>query len=343
MRILVFCMAFLATITTSCGDKDAIENKVDTQNSTALRLALNEIKRANSASGRAPISSDTYDFDFVYPINVSFNNGTTLTVFSTAGLLSVLSDENSDLYISEISFPFQLVTGPAGSTTTVANETEFWTTIEEQEIATIDNYVFSSSCFEMVYPLSIVTANGQTVSLASQQALYDLFTNPTQNNIVYDFVYPFSVISGNQTIEINNVYEYNELNLACNPDGICPCPTVYEPVCVQTSTGQIQLYPNACTAYCEGYTDSDFVVCDGNNAINSYLGICFNIQYPIQVSVGAAIENVNTDSQLLGLLNDPASNASIVYPINIEILQNGSVIEMPDAAILSVTVNSLCN
>ena len=44
----------------------------------------------------------------------------------------------------------------------------------------------------------------------------------------------------------------------------CFCPAIYDPVCVQIDSNQIFTFSNACEAICSGYSEADFVSCDGN-------------------------------------------------------------------------------
>ena len=81
-------------------------------------------------------------FDFVYPITLSYNNGTTITVTSYEGLIEVLTSENENLYIEGISFPFQIVLASDGSIITINNEDEFWEVLDSLEIETMDDYRF---------------------------------------------------------------------------------------------------------------------------------------------------------------------------------------------------------
>ena len=196
IKLLVFFTMLSAVFYTSCSDNESIENQAITQDSAALRVMINDMKRTNNVAGRMAVESESMPFDFVYPINVSFNNGTVVTVTSFDGLIELLASENSDLYISGIEFPFQVVVGLDNTIITINDETEFWEVIEDMEIATYDTYVFSDACFELAYPISFVTSNDQIVTVASQEALFELFSDPNQINVIYDFVYPFNVIVG---------------------------------------------------------------------------------------------------------------------------------------------------
>ena len=335
---------------TSCSDNESIENQAVTQESSALRMLFNQMKRSNNKVGKValtsetpPSTSETMSFDFVYPINVSFNNGTVVTVTSFNGLLNLLSNESSELYISGIEFPFQMVVGIDNTIITIDDETEFWEVIEDMDIETYDTYVFSDSCFELAYPISFVTSNDQIVTVANQEALFELFTNPNQITVIYDFVYPFNVIIENQIVVINNSFEFDELSIGCIDTIGCVCQEIYAPVCVIIDNWQTIQYPNACFANCEGYTEADFVNCSGNNSVLAYLGSCFNIQYPTQLMVNGEVITVSNDADLLEYLYNPALNASIVFPLNVTLAQTGATFTFLDQEIMDVTLNDICN
>jgi hypothetical protein len=331
---------------TSCSDNESIENQAVTQESSALRVMFNEIKRSNNSAGRMATESESLPFDFVYPISVSFNNGTVVTVTSQAGLISLLENESSESYIVGIAFPFQIIMGADNTIITINSESDFWEVIEEMNIVTYDTYVFSGSCFELAFPISFVTSNDQVVTVASQEALFELFSDPNQITVIYDFVYPFNVIVDNQTMVINNIFEFDELSMGCIDSIGCICNEIYAPVCVSVGNGQTILYPNACFANCDGYTESDFVDC-GNNSINNNiflnLGTCFNIEYPIQMMVLGNVITVNNDSQVLEYLFELPNDASVVFPINITVPQIGATFTFLDQQIMEATLNGICN
>jgi hypothetical protein len=325
---------------TSCSDNESIENQAVTQESTALRLMFNEMKRTNNAAGKVAIETEETTLDFVYPINVSYNNGTVVTVTSQAGLIELLTNESSELYITGIEFPFQMVVGPDNTIITIDGESEFWEVIEDMEMATYDTYVFGASCFELSFPISFVTSNDQIITVGSQEALFELFTDPNQITIIYDFVYPFNVIVDNQIVVVNNIFDFDEISIGCiDPNG-CICPQIYAPVCVATPTGEILFYPNACFANCDGYTEADFVACDGNNNVYDGLGTCFNIEYPIQMMVGGEVVTVTNDAQLLENLYGP-NNASVVFPIVVNLVS--MTFTFQDQNIMDLTLNDVCN
>jgi hypothetical protein len=105
----------------------------------------------------------------------------------------------------------------------------------------------------------LLTNNNQTIAIANEQDLYALFQNGNDDDYIVNFVYPFSVIYNNATVQINNEYEFAEMNSNCNYSN-CNCPTEIDPVCVDID-GVIVQFSNACLAECAGYSEDDFVDC----------------------------------------------------------------------------------
>jgi hypothetical protein len=339
-KLLFLVTTLVISMFYSCSDENSVGNDQNVEKSIGLRTVLNNIKKGNNIAGKNSQTTSS-GFDFVYPITLSYNNGTTITVASFEGLIEILTNENENLYIDGIAFPFQVVLASNGSTVTINNEEEFWGLIDTLEIETIDDYAFSQLCYEFVYPFSLVNQNNQTIVISSQNELLGLFTNPNSGTLILDFVYPFSVIYNNQTIVINDAYEFFELNNDCLST-VCICPTDYNPVCVQTATG-IEEFPNACYAECAGYTAADFVNCNPNTGSGfDQLGTCFTIAYPIQVQFQGAAVPVNSDSELFTYLNS-SSGATVVYPIVISgIAVPVTVTVASEQGLLDVTAQ-ICN
>lgn len=101
------------------------------------------------------------------------------------------------------------------------------------------------------------------------------------------------------------------------PDCTCVCPTVFDPVCVQTATGLVQ-YSNACEAECDGFGPADFVDCPTYNFGQSLMDGCFDVHYPVQVQHQGALVTVEADGMLLQYWN-PSQNPmpAFVYPISV--------------------------
>lgn len=262
--LLLFLLVATATFY-SCTDNNPVENEAVASKSIALRSTLNAVKKANNVSGKTTLTTQdqAFCFNFVYPITLSYNNGTQITVANFEGLLEILVNENNDLYIDGIVFPFQVQ--EEGTITTIDNEAEFYALLQDcNTIQTVNDFAFDFSCYSIVFPIQIINANNETVTITTQAQLMQYISTPTGTSTYQlNLVFPFSVTQNNQTILINDIYEFFELNNDCTPSSDCFCAEIYQPVCVWTPTGVVQ-YANACFAECDGFTQNDFADCSSS-------------------------------------------------------------------------------
>ncbi|WP_298138890.1 hypothetical protein [Flavobacterium sp.] len=267
-QILILLLVVLP-LGISCSDDDT--KTKDTQKSASLRVVFNEMKNNFNIAGRS--SSDDDDemcFDFVYPITLSYNTGTTVTVNSIDELIDLLSNEDEDMYLEAIAFPFQIQYLASGTTVTINSEDDFEGIIAECDFDTYDDddYI-DSECFQLVYPFSIInTTNSETFLMESESQLYAFFEglDDEDEDFNFDFVYPISVIVDGATVVVSNSYQFEEILNSCDDDydydEDCVCTEEYSPVCVIDEDGEVITFPNPCFAECEGYTESDFVDCN---------------------------------------------------------------------------------
>ena len=323
MQIFVLLLIF-TTVFQSCTSSDDV---ADPQKSTALRIFLKEMKSAYNITGRTSNDDPEMCFEFVYPLTLSYNNGTTVVVANENELLTILENETNELYIEGISFPFDILVAGSIDPVTITNEEAFWEAIESCDMDTYDDSVSDNDCFTFVYPFSLLTNNNQTVVITSESVLLDLLEDSNDDNYIIDFVYPFSVVINNETVQVDNAYEFEELLEDCNSSN-CPCPDVYAPVCVNIGGETIE-FPNACTAECAGFTSADFVDCGNSSNDDDFADVlesCLNISYPVQVQYNGAVTTAQNDSQLLQLYN-PSQNPIPVfnYPITVSFEDNPTV------------------
>jgi hypothetical protein len=322
LKLILVLFAVSTVIFQSCSSND---DSVNTEKSSALRMFLREMKAANNISGRNSSNDSNMCFDFVYPITLSYNNGTTVAVSSQVELFYILENETDELYIDGISFPFEIIVAGTTSPVTITSEEGFWEVIQTCDMDTYDDVIGEGPCYTFVYPFSLITMNNQVIVVTSEQALYNLIDDDNEDNYIIDFVYPFSVVSNNETIQIDNAYEYEQLINDCVTSN-CNCPDVYAPVCVEIG-GQVIEFPNACTAECAGYSSDDFVDCNStNDSFEDSLDSCLNISYPVQVQYNGAIITAQNDSQLLQLYNPAQNHIPLFnYPITVSFEDNPSI------------------
>lgn len=251
IRLLLLFLAVSAVTLYSCSDSDPIENNATTQKSIALRTALNEIKKANGLTSRT--ASNPFCFEFVYPISLSLSNGTNVTVTSLEGLIALLGDESTDLYVEGIAFPFQVTV--QGQVSTIGNEQEFIALLINCGIPTWNDDLDDSYCFDLVFPISVSSPNG-TFEINNTAEFTNYLNASASGQVQINF--PVQALYQGQVLTINNIYEAYELINNCDD---CACTLEYQPVCVNTPNGTLT-FGNMCHALCSGYTQNDIVSCD---------------------------------------------------------------------------------
>jgi hypothetical protein len=257
LKLILTLFAVLALFFKSCSSN---EDLFEIEKSSALRMFLREMKVANNISGRTSSDDSDMCFEFVYPLTLAYNTGTTVTVSNETELIAVLESETNQLYINGIAFPFNLIAPGSTTPITISNESEFWSVINACNMNTYDDYIAPGSCYSFVYPFSFLMNNNQTVTINNDQELIDLATQSSDDSYIVNLVYPFSVNNNNTITQINNEYEFAQLNDDCSSSN-CNCPEAGTPVCVNVGGVVIQ-FPNACLAECAGYTTADFVNCN---------------------------------------------------------------------------------
>ena len=133
--IKLFCLllAVCSFSLSSCSDSSPIENDTLTaQKSVALRTTIFELVKANPPGDR-PANNGTkanrstpvnpFCFEFVYPLVLSYNNGTAVTAANSEGLWQIIYNESPNLFLDGIVFPFQVVQSIAVQT--INSESEF--------------------------------------------------------------------------------------------------------------------------------------------------------------------------------------------------------------------------
>ncbi|MCF6132644.1 hypothetical protein [Flavobacterium wongokense] len=262
-KLLLLLLTVSAAIFYSCSDSNPVENEAIASKSISLRTTLNAIKKVNGISGKNTLTTQdqAFCFAFVYPITLEYNNGTQVTVANFEGLLEILANENTALYIEGIAFPFQVQ--QEGAVTTIHDEAEFFAILQAcDNIQVVNDFVFDFTCYSIEFPISVLDVNQVSITVHNQAELMQLVSSPA-GTYQLDIVFPINVIQNNQTIVIHDLYEFFELNNDCSASN-CLCDLVYQPVCVQTPAGIVE-YSNECFAACDGYDQNDFVSCDPNN------------------------------------------------------------------------------
>jgi hypothetical protein len=394
-KLSIIVLLFSLFIFSSCKDesvdtqKDAIESVAAKSSMQALKTHFNS-DGSLARDGQNPTDNIIFDFcfDFVYPITLSYNTGTEVTVQDVDGLVDILVNMTDDLYINGIAFPFQVEVFNADTDSfevvTIQDEATFMQLLtscsiddsgQEEDCNCIDEYApvcvsvldaegnsftidfpnmcyaqcegftqsdivdcdfsnpadgdYFDDCFDLVYPFSIVTPEGETIQINDE----DEFETALYTNYYFDFVYPFSIeteVNGeDQTVTINNEEELTNLLMQCSgDDSDCNCPDEYNPVCVSDPvSNEIVTYDNECEAICDGYTQQDFVDCNGNGGgdcdisnLTVSVGDCISTT-AYSITVDFDITNYDGDTFFI-MFNDgttPLSYSVSDLPVTIDV------------------------
>ncbi|HEX8270513.1 MAG TPA: hypothetical protein VF581_11535 [Flavobacterium sp.] len=306
---LLLLLLIASTIFFSCSDNDPINNQADTESSTALRTLLTEYKKAHGIAGRTA-SDVMFCFDFVYPITLTYNNGTAVTVTSSGGLFEILSNESEQFYLDGIVFPFQVtLLNATQEVVTIHTETEFVELLQYCGIDIIDEDLQTSFCFDIVFPISVTSSQGNVIINNMEE--FELYMNSASSGPQTEIVFPISVLYAGQVEQINNLYEFYELVSSCDS---CICEDVYAPVCVQTASGLVE-YGNSCHAFCAGYSPIDLIQCSPPtdctiSSLSVQTGTCntdgtyaLTINFTYSNPVSSQFEVRNNSNHLIGTYN----------------------------------------
>lgn len=244
----------LIFVLSSCkNDVSVIGDSNETEESMALRIVLNNLKE-HSNHGKV---KDNLCFDFVYPIQLKYNNGSFAKVDSYNGLLDVIYAETKDLFITSIEMPFEVIILESLSQV-IHSEEDFFDLIADCEIDMPGQNDFFDGCFSFQYPIGVITIDGTTHSISSNES-FVLFLQENSDNWWFEFVFPLTVVLEDSSVVVLE-NDYDLFNVLDSCFG-CGCEQIYEPICVEFEE-MVYQFSNECEALCAGFTPNDFVSCD---------------------------------------------------------------------------------
>ncbi|MEE9349836.1 MAG: hypothetical protein V3U80_07295 [Flavobacteriaceae bacterium] len=141
LKFYIIGLVFAVFALTSCENNDPIVGGENPLQSDAARSAMSELQTHFTDDGQLRSTNNPsnnilfdYCFDFEYPVTLSYNTGTTVTVGSFSDLVDILVAMTDTLYIDGIVFPFNVEVFDDASGTvvvqTIANEAEFNTLLD---------------------------------------------------------------------------------------------------------------------------------------------------------------------------------------------------------------------
>ncbi len=195
-KFTLFSIAMAFMVFVSCTNNEPVfEEQQTTEESEAIVTSLNQMKSLFNDDGNLnndenPAGNVVFDFcfDFVYPLDLSFNNGTTVTVADLDGLINIIFSSTENLFITGIAFPFNVETynedTNAIEIVTINNEEAFISLLESCSF----NDFEECNCTEEYAPVcvQITGPNGETFTITYDNACYAACDGFTENDFAED-------------------------------------------------------------------------------------------------------------------------------------------------------------
>ena len=243
IKSLFFSLFISATLLTSCTN-DTVNDLPDMHESKAIQTAISQLSNLYHEDGTINESMNPsghlifdFCFEFIYPINLMYNNSSIITTNGNEELVEVLINTSDQLFIAGIEFPFNVaIYNPE------TNAVELLTIETENEFTNLlENCFFDTpcDCDDEFNPVCIeIIQNNQPLIITFPNSCYANCEGFTTE----DFV---------------------DCGLtSCEDD----CSLDEDPVCVEVlnpnGVYEIITFLNACYAACEGFTLEDFLDCD---------------------------------------------------------------------------------
>lgn len=211
----------------SCSFEKYEEVSLANEESISLRITVQAIKKINKLETikatkviniNETISSLDLCFNFIYPINISYKDNSTVNVTSFSQLVQLILTETHDNYMLAMQYPFSVIMAN-NQQKLITNDNEFDSLIQDCGYFTLafseikDAYI---NCFDFNYPISVIINETQYDFNDESDAvnLVDTFNQEVKS---FNFVYPFSIKKqNNQNINIPDYYTMTTVIAACN-------------------------------------------------------------------------------------------------------------------------------
>ena len=206
-------------------------------------------------------------------------------------------------------------------------------------------HIIFDFCFDFVYPITLSYNTGATVTVNGFEELIEVIISSTDDLFIVGIAFPFDVEVFNDetdTIEIltiNNEDDFIALIESCDFGGgdVCECTDEYDPVCVEivAPTGETYVitFGNACIAECEGFSEDEYFVCDGDPTDGGLFDDdCFEFIYPLSIVTedGLVIEVGSLEE--LNTTIYASYYFEFIYPIEISFIDSDEIITIEGEA-----------
>jgi hypothetical protein len=314
-KISIFSTLIVLLAFTSCTNEETIiDTQQNTEESESITTTLGRLSQQYDENGNVdqannPAGNIVFDFcfDFVFPIDLSFNTGTTVTVNSLEELVEIYNASTEDLFINGIAFPFQVETYNEDSNAleieTINNEDEFFSLLEDCNFDEIDDCY----CTEEYDPVcvNITDLNGEIYTISypnSCHAICDGFSEEDfsvecEENFdigtgeCFEFVYPISItLDEGDAITVNSREElFNAIYGAYHIGLVLPLDIITQEDTIVTINSYEELENIIEECLGGGY---GLIECSTEDITNTLPDYCWSIDF---VDFNEFIYNLNSD------------------------------------------------
>ncbi|WP_111683644.1 hypothetical protein [Winogradskyella tangerina] len=242
LGLLSFTIALLAFTSCTNNEPVVVDQQV-TEESQSIITSLDQLSQQVDSNGNFsaqnnPAGNVVFDFcfDFVYPLTLSYNNGTTVTVNSLDELVDVIIASTNELYINGIAFPFDVEVynddSDAIEVVTINNEDEFIDLLDDCDFDGDDD----CACYEVYDPVcvEVTDPNGTTFTITYPNECYAICDGFDEDDFIedceddyytgdlfcFEFVFPLDIVINGDTVvtvdsfedlgnTIYDVYDFN--------------------------------------------------------------------------------------------------------------------------------------
>ena len=345
-KVSIFSVLIVLLAFTSCTNEETIvDTQQNTEESESITTTLGRLSQQYDENGNVdqtnnPAGNIVFDFcfDFVYPIDLSFNTDTTITVNSLDELIDIYSSSTENLFINGIAFPFQVETYNENSNTleieTINNEDEFFSLLEDCNFDEIEDCY----CTEEYDPVcvNVTDLDGELFTISYPNACYAICDGFTEDDFseeceqdydsgageCFEFVYPISIIldEGDPVIVNSREELFNATYGAYHIDLVLPLDIIIEGDTVVTINDYDELEAIIEECFGDSYGDIDCSIEDiTNTLVNCFWQIDFvdDDQYLYNLNSDGTYQVQSGDSLLtFGTWNIVTGNDTFYLTLN---------------------------
>jgi hypothetical protein len=211
-KLYLLSFVLIIGFLTSCSNNESVVEEQNIDETEAITTTLSRLAgqfdgQGNIVAASNPSGNIVFDFgfDFVYPLNLSFNNGTVVAVNNLEELISIIINSTENLYISGIEFPFDVEVYNEETDSieviTINSEDEFFDLINNLDWDTQDSCV----CTEDYSPVCVQVSdpNGESFVIAYPNECYALCDGFTANDFVENCADDYNNAGGFDCFELN--------------------------------------------------------------------------------------------------------------------------------------------